>query len=261
MKVYQITDIIPKLTKPTEYYVGVFEDTPDPEIEWPHRHAFYSFVWFTQGNGMNVIDFDEYEILPNRIFTINPKQIHNWNYSIDSCGFFLLIEEPFAKHLNINFSFPFVDIQKDDLKFIEEIFKRMLSKNNQQTAIPYLLSLLSNHQTFKKSNTITEFKKLVNENIDKNLTIEQYAEKLGITTENLNQTCKEETGFTPKQLQLDVKITEAKRLMLYSSLNTSEIAFQLGFEDNSYFSRIFKKKTDYSPAGFREKYLNKGQKS
>ena len=43
----------------------------------------------------------------------------------------------------------------------------MLSKNNQQTAIPYLLSLLSNHQTFKKSNTITEFKKLVNENIGK----------------------------------------------------------------------------------------------
>lgn len=261
MKVYQITDIIPELTEPTEYYVGVFEDTPDPEIEWSHRHAFYSLVWFTQGNGINVIDFDEYEIQPNRIFTINPKQIHYWSYSTDSCGYFLLIEEPFAKQLNIDFSFPFIDIQKDDLHFVEEIFKRMLLKDNQRTAIPYLLSLLSNPQTSKKNNKITEFKKLVGENLDENLTIEQYAEKLGVSTEILNQTCKEEMGLTPKQLQLDVKITEAKRLMLYTPLNTSEIAFKLGFEDNSYFSRIFKKKTSYSPAEFREKYLNKGKKS
>jgi len=261
MKVYQITDILPELTKPTEYYVGVFEDTPDPEIEWPHRHAFYSLVWFTKGNGINVIDFNEYEIMPTRIFAVNPKQIHNWNYSTDSCGYFLLIEEPLAKHLNIDFSFPFVDLQKDDLQFIDEIFKRMLSADNQQTAIPYLFSILNNSGTLKRSDTITKFKKLVSENLDENLTIEQYAEKLKVSTEKLNQTCKTETGFTPKQLQLDVKITEAKRLMLYSSLNTSEIAFKLGFEDNSYFSRIFKKKTDYSPAEFREKYLKKTKKS
>ena len=261
MKVYQITDIIPDLIKPTEYYVGVFEDTPDPKIEWPHRHAFYSLIWFTKGNGINVIDFDEYEIKPNRIFTINPKQIHNWNYSIDSCGYFLLIEDSLAKHLNIDFSFPFIDIQKDDLQFIEEIFKRMLSKDNQRMAIPYLFSLLSNSETSKKNDTITKFKKLVSENLDKNQTIEQYAEKLSISIEFLNQICKEETGFTPKQLQLDVKITEAKRLMLYSSLNTSEIAFKLGFEDNSYFSRIFKKKSNYSPAEFRKKYLKNEKKS
>ncbi|MGV0827732.1 helix-turn-helix domain-containing protein [Empedobacter brevis] len=261
MKVYQITDIIPELTKPAEYYVGVFEDTPDPEIEWPHRHAFYSLVWFTKGSGINVIDFDEYEMLPNRIFAINPKQIHNWNYSTDSCGYFLLIDEPFAKHLNIDFSFPFVDLQKEDLQFIEEIFKRMLSADNQQAAIPYLFSFLSNSGTSKRNDTITKFKKLVSENLDKNLTIEQYAEKIGVSVEIFNQACKAETGFTAKQLQLDVKITEAKRLLLYSSLNTSEIAFKLGFEDNSYFSRIFKKKTEFSPAGFRKKYHKNEKKS
>ena len=261
MKIYQINDIIPELTKPTENYVGIFEDTPDPEIEWPHRHTFYSLVLFTQGSGMNVIDFDEYEIQPNRIFTINPKQIHNWNYSFESCGYFLLIEEPLARKLNIEFSFPFTDIQKNDLHFIEEIFKRMLLKDNQQTAIPYLVSLLNNPGTSKKNNNITNFKKLVSENLDKNLTIEEYAEKLGISIETLTQTSKDETGYTPKQLQLDIKITEAKRLMLYTSLNTGEIAFKLGFEDNSYFSRIFKNKTNYSPAEFRKKYLKNKKKS
>lgn len=261
MKIYQITDIIPKLTKPTECYVGIFEHTADPKIEWPHRHAFYSLVWFTKGNGINVIDFNEYDIQPNRIFTINPKQIHNWSYSTDSLGYFLLIEESFAKQLNLDFVFPFFDIQKDDLHFIEEIFKRMLTNDSHRATIPYLLSLFNNTETLKKNNTITEFKKLVAEDLDEKLSINQYAERLGISTEILNQRCKAETGFTPKQLQLDMKITEAKRLMLYSLLNTSEIAFKLGFEDNSYFSRIFKRKTNYSPVEFRKKYLNKGKKS
>lgn len=263
MKIYQINHIIPELTEPTEYYVGVFEDTPDPDIEWPHRHGFYSLVWFTQGNGINVIDFDEYEILSNRIFTINPKQIHNWNYSVDSRGYFLLIEEHLAKHLNIDFFFPFVDLKTDDIQFVKEIFKRMSSSHNQSTAISYLTSLLSTSETYRKkiSDTVIQFKQRITENFDENITVEQYAEKLNISAETLNQLCKDGTGLTAKQLQLDLKITEAKRLLLYSSLNTSEIAFKLGFEDNSYFSRIFKKKTDYSPAEFQKKYLKNGKKS
>ncbi|MDV7695518.1 AraC family ligand binding domain-containing protein [Chryseobacterium soli] len=159
MKTYQINDIITNLAEPAAYYVGVFEDTPDPDIEWPHKHSFYSVIWFTQGSGINVIDFDEYEILPNRIFTINPVQIHNWNYSIDSQGYFLLIEKHFAKQMNIDFSFPFVDLTTNDIPFIEEIFKRMSSNNNQLVAIPYLFSLLFNFETHhhKLNNTIQLF--------------------------------------------------------------------------------------------------------
>ncbi len=259
MRIYQINDIVPDLTEPTAYHVGIFEDTPDPNIEWPHRHGFYSMVWFTQGSGINVIDFDEYEILSNRIFTINPKQIHNWNYSVDSCGYFLLIEEHLAEHLHIDFSFPYVDIRVNDIHFIEEIFKRMSPNHNQLTAISYLHSLLVNseaHQA-KLTDVIIQYKKRITENFNENATVDQYAEKLHISAGTLNQLCKDETGLTAKQLQLDLKITEAKRLLLYSQLNTSEIAFNLGFEDNSYFSRIFKKKTNLSPMDFRQKYLKK----
>nr|WP_294896017.1 AraC family transcriptional regulator [uncultured Pedobacter sp.] len=257
MKIYQIDDIIPKLNESIEYYAGVIEDISDPNIEWPHRQGFYSLVWFTQGNGLNIIEFEEYEILSNRIFTINPKQIRYWNYSDDSCGYFLLINEHFAKHLNIDFSFPYVDLERDDIHFIREIFNRMLSNNNQLFAISYLISLLNNNkkQYNKSNNTIILFKKLTAENFSKNFTIEQYADKLNTLPETLNQLCKDETGLTAKQLQLDLKITEAKRLLLYSTFKIGEISFKLGFEDSSYFSRIFKKKTNISPANFREKYL------
>ncbi|MOA29015.1 HTH-type transcriptional activator RhaR [compost metagenome] len=139
----------------------------------------------------------------------------------------------------------------------------MLSGKNQVAAITYLFSLLisSETQLAKFSNTITEFKNLVTENYNENFTIDQYAAKLNISAEVLNQLCKNKTELTAKQLQLDIKITEAKRLLLYASLNTSEIAFKLGFDDNSYFSRIFKKKTGFTPVTFREKYLKSRRKS
>ena len=69
MKIYKISDILDSI-EPVQHYIGIFEETPDPDIEWPHRHNFYSIVWFTQGKGLNVIDFEEYEILPSANFTI-----------------------------------------------------------------------------------------------------------------------------------------------------------------------------------------------
>ena len=48
---------------------------------------------------------------------------------------------------------------------------------------------------------------------------------------------------------------EAKRLLVFSDLSGKEIAYHLKYEDPSYFSRIFKKKTGYSPTKFREQNL------
>ncbi|GAB6013341.1 helix-turn-helix domain-containing protein [Viscerimonas tarda] len=59
---------------------------------------------------------------------------------------------------------------------------------------------------------------------------------------------------------LDIKLTEAKRFLLYSDHNVNEIAFRLGFEDSSYFSRIFKKKTSLTPSDFLKKYRKTGKK-
>jgi len=63
MKVYSISDILPDLNQSLGYYIGVFEDTPDPILEWPHRHDFYSLVWFTKGKGFNVLGEQELSAL------------------------------------------------------------------------------------------------------------------------------------------------------------------------------------------------------
>lgn len=278
MKIYAINDIVPTLKGAVDFFVGVFENTEDPEIEWPHRHSFLSIVWFTQGTGFNVIDFEEFEINPNRIFTVGPKQIHNWSYSADSKGYYALVSEHLAMELNLDFQAPYSDIPDSDRYFVTEIFKRLLegqafsehrtvsesnlNLNRTKIAISYLCSLLSCHKPNLSSNpTIGEFKKLISETYEARLSVDQYASRLNVSKSDLYTLCLQVTGLTPKQLELDLKVTDAKRLLLYSDLNISEIAYKLGLDDTSYFSRLFKRKTQLSPTEFKQKYRIAGKKS
>ena len=70
-------------------------------MDWPHRHDFYSLVWFTDSSGINVIDFEEYEIKPNRLFLMHPKQVHNWSYSKESKGYILVFDKAFHKRISL----------------------------------------------------------------------------------------------------------------------------------------------------------------
>lgn len=51
-------------------------DDKQVEVPFSHRHFFYAVYWIHQGSGIHVIDFEEYEIKPNRIFFVKPEQIH-----------------------------------------------------------------------------------------------------------------------------------------------------------------------------------------
>lgn len=263
MKIYYISDIITGADKTKDNHIGIFEDTSDPNIEWPHRHHFYAIVWFTQGTGINVMDFEEHRILPTRIFTISPRQIHNWSYSVDCKGYFILIDQHLASQLGIDFYDHYVDIKITEVAFFKEVFSRMLLPVDPSPSISYLFHLLFGNRTnqFIPNDSIDHFKKLVSRNLDNNYKIDNYATQLNLSVDKLNQGSKSRTGSTPKQLQLELRITEAKRLLAYSTRNITEISFLVGFNDSSYFSRIFKKKVQFSPEDFRKKYLKHLQKS
>lgn len=270
LKEYSISDILglsPLSSKYIPYYIGTFEDTDDPDIEWAHRHSFYSLVWFTHGNGFYVVDFQEYEIKPQRIFIVNTKQIHNWDYSANSKGYILMFDPSLGLELGIANLNPFIDIQEPYISTLESCFLNLIrefelndaiSRSNIKTGIQYLYSIILRITKGINSNeynsVINNFRILVFEENLKFSTVEKFAEILQISTDELNRICKECTGVSSKQYILDLKITEAKRLLLFSKLNVSEIAFHLGFDDSSYFSRIFKKKTNLSPSDFLKKY-------
>ena len=78
-----------------------------------------------------------------------------------------------------------------------------------------------------------------------------YAELLHISTKALNQTCKAYFNKTLSDLIAERLIIEAKRELYLTSKPVKEIAFALGYEDEIYFSRYFKKKVGVSPQIFR----------
>jgi AraC-like DNA-binding protein len=82
----------------------------------------------------------------------------------------------------------------------------------------------------------------------------EYAEMLYITPNHLNALVNATIGKSAGTLIRDRILLEAKRMLVNSDQNVNEIAYQLQFEDNAYFSRFFKKYTDTSPEKFRQVY-------
>lgn len=266
---YSISDIIISGLVNDSIYAGTFEDAEDPDIHWPHRHDFFSLVWFTSGLGINVIDFEEYEIQPNRLFLTKPSQIHNWSYNNDTRGYILVFDKHLISNLSLELlSTTYFDLDTDTAYFFKTIIENLIkvtvendefSEQEINASLKLILTKLARisgkafQKQITKPNEILNFSKLILDNVSCNLTIKEYADRLNITTEKLNEICKEYYGISPKKIILDKKITESKRLLHFSDLSVKEIAFQLGFEDSSYFSRIFKQRTRLSPSDFKNK--------
>ncbi|WP_372752134.1 helix-turn-helix domain-containing protein [Mariniflexile sp.] len=78
-----------------------------------------------------------------------------------------------------------------------------------------------------------------------------YANEIGISSKRLNQILKEKLKLTAKQIIQQRQITEAKRRLTRGEITTKEIAFLLGFDSKSSFSRFFKKHVGITPTDFR----------
>jgi len=82
------------------------------------------------------------------------------------------------------------------------------------------------------------------------------ADKLAISPRYLSDLLKQESGKTAIELIHVFLISEAKNLLKIGEKGVAEIAYQLGFENASYFTRLFKKQTGMKPMDFRKSNLN-----
>ena len=101
---------------------------------------------------------------------------------------------------------------------------------------------------------VPELEALIESNFMQHWTVSRYAEKLNTTSQQLNTITKSYLNKTVAELVQERMIAEAKRLLVYSSLTISEIAYQLNFNDNSYFNRFFKKAEKITPEQFRKRF-------
>jgi AraC-like DNA-binding protein len=119
----------------------------------------------------------------------------------------------------------------------------------------YLSEVTVMNRTSRPYQITLGFKKLLAERFRSEKSPSFYAGLLHISEIYLNEAVKHVTGFTVTWWIAQEVITEAKRLLCYSQLNVKEIAWQLGYQDHTYFSRLFKKTTKTTPLTFRASYL------
>jgi AraC family transcriptional regulator, transcriptional activator of pobA len=113
---------------------------------------------------------------------------------------------------------------------------------------------LTDQRGMQKTQNIT-FKnllKILEENFRRPEGVEFYAEKLFMSTRNLNLICQNILQKSVSEIIETRKLIEAKNLLINSDKIVSEIAFELGYNEKAYFTTVFKKKSGQTPTEFRE---------
>lgn len=104
----------------------------------------------------------------------------------------------------------------------------------------------------KQSETIRQFNLLVDMNFREKKRVADYAEMLHKSPKTLSNLFASNYQQSPLQVIHDRIILEAKRSLMYTDSSLKEIAFELGFEEVTHFSRLFKKITGTTPLAFRK---------
>ena len=143
-----------------------------------------------------------------------------------------------------------------------EILNQILHIDNQPTDIEIVLAYLNSllvelNITYFKNKEQTnilntnlskfiEFELVVETHLTEQPSINMIAEKLALTTNSLYRIVKEFSGTSTKDFITNRLMIEAQRKLHYSNLSVKELAYELGFNDPDYFSRLFKKCTGKS---------------
>jgi AraC family transcriptional activator of pobA len=281
-----MTQIIPlhSLEEPEEksYMIRRLNRSEGMDAEDAHRHTYYEILLFDKGGGRNMIDFELYDVHETSVHFISPGQVHALNRNQDTDGYLVVFTRDFMALNGENMAVlndfpafnkttsPVFQASQSDFAAISSLVTQMeteakgpgnLKESLLAAYIHVLLvkckALIMNTSDYKKHDEsaqqlIQRFNSLLEQHFTKIHKVSEYADLLSLTPNHLSDSIKKISGKTAGELIQQRIILEAKRLLLHSSGSTKEIAYQLGFNDPSYFSRFFKINTGYAPESFRK---------
>jgi AraC family transcriptional activator of pobA len=287
LPVYSLHNFSSPERKDQQFQVEVFDAKRHFSVKYPHRHDFFEVLFLQKGSGYHVIDGNKYEIKPPSVFFMSPGQAHKLELSQDIEGYIFIFTSDFYLLNRINqnslIEFPFFyTIHQDnpplllskesDVRFLETLFRQGIAEIDQpgdhipdmmRSILDLILTTCAarypvNENLLNKGKgqiLVKKFFHLIEENNQKNLSLSDYASLIGVTANHLTQTVKVLTGKTSLQIVKAKQLLEIKRLLVHTNLNVSEIANQLNFEDQSYFSKFFKRETGLTPLQYRSEAL------
>jgi len=129
-------------------------------------------------------------------------------------------------------------------QLIDELFiliARQLSRqNNSRRDFP---------QTFMK------LEQSLRENLSHQWTVEEMAALVGLGITAFSEKVKSYTGFSPLNYLINIRISEAIKLLKRQDVHVTDIALDVGFYSSQHFATTFKKLTGYTPSDFRKKNI------
>ncbi len=250
-------------------------------IQDTHRHDYYFILALIKGKGKHTIDFITYEITDYSIFFMRPGQVHQLSLNKGCTGYLMQFSKDFYRPGNktdqqllrsaSNRNYCKLDLEKSKNIFdvLIYIYKEFNEKEEKYfDIIKANLSIFfieltryresqikpENKNTLFPQERIDELLELLENNINKYKQVSQYADMLNLSTYQLNSMTKSNLGKTCSILIDEHIILESKRYLLATTEQVKEIAYNLGYEDVSYFIRFFKKHTGRTPEAYRTNF-------
>ncbi|MGO4289535.1 helix-turn-helix domain-containing protein [Chitinophaga sp. RAB17] len=244
------------------------------------RSVNHSCLYVTAGEAVMKIGSETYTVHKDELLFVPAGQVFSFKENDVNKGYLChfhhdMLIGKFTKNDPLkDFEFlrvwgnPMISLDKQTAKFVLYLFKRILfdyTRNgisNLEIIQPYLITLLcevkqqytslsGGHQP-SAVNITNRFKEFIFSNIKTLHHVTDYAALLNITPNHLNKMVKTVTQKSPTRWIDEAIVLEAKVLLSQSDLSVSEVAGEVGFDDPSYFSRLFRKYEGITPSDFRK---------
>ncbi|SFW78346.1 helix-turn-helix domain-containing protein [Chitinophaga sancti] len=231
------------------------------------RKPYYFLLFVLEGTTRHGIDLQQFDVTADQLLFVLPHQIHHvpdgkkgtnfFKLGFDESSLSLLPRQyPFLINPLNNQKIQFSPAAAARLKSIFEMLLGLLSRmdTDPELILAHLNSLLTeiNAAYFAvekrpandRLSAFIRFKLLIENNLTEHPSIIEIAEELALNPNSLYNMVKQYSGLSPKEFITNRLILEAKRRLYYNKQSSiKELAYELGFNDPEYFSRLFKKVT------------------
>jgi AraC family transcriptional activator of pobA len=264
----------------------LFSFDDDNNFDHLQRHNYYTIVWVTNGSGKLKTDFSEYVFDADTMFTFSLYQPFMITTDEKIEGVVLNFHPDFFciyKHhkevacngilFNNIYEPPFIKVDEKSVDTFKMLLEQLRTELQNPALAQYeiLVSYLKiflitaarlktdqHHAGQAATNEVKEpfilqnLKDAIEEHFKKKHSASDYAGMLNISAKALAKLSKTHFNKTLTDLIAERIVIEAKRELYLTNKPVKEIAFELGYNDEYYFSRFFKTNADVSPQLFRD---------
>ncbi|ANB56702.1 helix-turn-helix domain protein [Anoxybacillus sp. B7M1] len=240
----------------------------------------HAFLFFDKGKGNFTIGKKRYAIQEGRLFYVAPHVFHS--LELDPKTPFCCLTVHFS-YASVHFNdlqweikqetdilpLPSVQEVKDNYQ-VGDLFKKLVDSWNAKlpgyeflakTLLQQLLIALYQNNKRKDRNDSVALKvekmiQYMHQNVTRKITLAELSEMTQLSPSYLSRMFKDITGYSVIGFFNKIKMDKAKELMMEGNKKVKEVAQALGFVDEFYFSRLFKRMEGISPSEFYSKNVH-----